>query len=269
MPSVLQTVIVITSLILSAILGGALFNAFINRYPKRLFRQWWLECREFIQQYDEGVSEDDPISFQSLTCPHCKNALKPWQYIATLSYIFYANRCQQCQTKLTSRGLVVEWLCLLLLMVLYLEWGPSWLLLVLGVLCWSLAVISFIDLDHHLVLDNLVYPLLWCGLLINITGYLVPLPLAVLGAVIGYLAIFLPAKLYQKLRGQAGVGMGDAKLIAALGAWLGLFALPYIIIGGFILATAIFLFTRILYKINPPLALAPCLAISTYVYILL
>jgi len=268
MPYWLDQSLIIFSLALSALIVGVLLNALIKRYPVKLFRQWKVECEEFLAQYDEGPLENDPGASTALSCQHCHQKLSPWHNIGLFSLLIFAHRCEHCRERLTLRPIIVELTCLLLMLILYHHVGLTWQLPILLVLTWTLVVIAFIDLDHQLILDNVVIPFLWCGLLLNCVNIFTPLPLAVLGAVVGYLAIYLPAKAYQAWRKTPGVGMGDAKLLAALGAWLGIYVIPYLIIGGFVMALLLFLFRLFVYRINQPLPFAPCLTLITYYLIL-
>ena len=260
--------LILLSLVLSALLAGVLLNAYIKRYPVKLFRQWKVECEEFLAQYDEGPVENDPAASRDLSCTYCHKSLSTWHNIGLLSLLIYAHRCEHCRERLALRPLIVELTCLLLMLLLYHHVGLTWQLPIFLLFMCTLAVIAFIDLDHQLILDNVVIPFLWCGLILNCFAVFTPLPMAVFGAVAGYLAIYLPAKGYQAWRKTPGVGMGDAKLLAALGAWLGIYAIPYLIIGGFAMAVILFLFRLFVYRINAPLPFAPCLTLITYYLIL-
>ena len=156
--------------------------------------------------------------------------MKPWQNIPVISYLLLRGKCGNCATPISVRYPVIEAISGILIVGVGYHFGPSWQLVGAMLLTWALISLTMIDFDHQLLPDNITLPLLWLGLAFNITGTFVSLQDAVLGAIFGYLILWSVYWLFKLLTGKEGMGYGDFKLLAALGAWLGWQALPVIIL---------------------------------------
>lgn len=256
-------VVDIIVLVIISALAGSLFNTFIYKYPLRLFRAWKKDCEEYLKEYDEKLIDDDPTLRESLNCGHCTNPISKWHYFSSISFLFYSNVCEHCGHRFSRRPLIVEFSCLILALCLYQHYGLSFSFFIMLILSWALIVVSLIDLDHQFILDDIIYPLMWTGLLLNTFNLIVPIQQAVLGAILGYVLLFIPTKLYEWWRQAPAMGHGDLKMVATLGAWFGLYSLPFLVFGAFILAIASYLIRGYFFKtmFRDPLPFGPCLAI--------
>ena len=215
-----------------AVLGlvfGSFLNVIIYRLPKMMEAQWKRNCAEFS---GEAQEESDKLSlaFPRSRCPHCDAEIKPTQNIPVLSYLLLRGNCAACKAPISVRYPVVESVTSLLWVLCGLQFGVSNALAAALVLTAVLIVLTAIDLDHQLLPDSLTLPLVWIGLLLNIDNTFVSLESAVLGAVFGYLCLWAVFWLFKIVTGKEGMGHGDFKLLAALGAWFGLAALPTIVL---------------------------------------
>ena len=213
---------------------GSFLNVVIHRIPKILEQQWERECAEFLgEKYlGEEISESQPYSlaFPGSHCPSCNAEIKPIQNIPVLSYLFLRGRCANCSISIPIRYPLIELLTAVIWILCGLAFGVSNALAAAMLLTAMLISLTAIDLDHQLLPDNLTFPLLWVGLLINIDATFVSLESAVLGAVFGYLCLWSVYWLFKIITGKEGMGYGDFKLLAAIGAWFGLSALPTIVL---------------------------------------
>ena len=208
---------------------GSFLNVVIHRLPKIMERQWERECAEFLGK-ETPESEPYSLAFPGSHCPSCNTEIKPLQNIPVLSYLFLLGRCANCGVSIPIRYPLIELLTAAIWILCGLSFGVSNALAAAMFLTAVLISLTAIDLDHQLLPDNLTLPLLWVGLLINIDATFVPLESAVLGAVFGYLCLWSVYWLFKIITGKEGMGYGDFKLLAALGAWFGVSALPTIVL---------------------------------------
>ena len=187
-----------------------------------------------------------------------------------LSYLFLRGRCSQCRERISPRYPLIEAATAVLSVVVALQLGASWLMFAALLLTWARLALTRIDIDHQLLPDSITLPLLWLGLIVNSQDLLVPLDDALWGAVFGYLSLWSVYWGFKLLTGKEGMGYGDFKLLAALGAWLGWQALPMIIIlsslvGAVIGIAMILLLGR---DKNVPIPFGPYLAIAGWIVLL-
>jgi len=208
---------------------GSFLNVVIHRLPKMMEAQW---AQDFADYRDEPAPDEVPLSlaYPSSQCPHCNTKIKAWQNIPVVSYALLRGHCASCEAPISLRYPLVEMVTALTWVVCGLSFGVSTALAGALLLTAVLIVLTAIDLDHQLLPDSLTLPLLWVGLLINMTGTFTSLESALLGAVFGYLSLWSVYWLFKIITGKEGVGYGDFKLLAALGAWFGLAALPTIVL---------------------------------------
>lgn len=213
---------------------GSFLNVVIHRLPKMMEQQWERECAEFLGEEFRGEEslESKPYSlaFPGSHCPSCNAEIKPLQNIPVLSYLFLRGRCAICSVSIPIRYPLIELLTAAIWILCGLSFGVNNALAAAMFLTAVLISLTAIDLDHQLLPDSLTLPLLWVGLLINIDATFVSLESAVLGAVFGYLCLWSVYWLFKIITGKEGMGYGDFKLLAALGAWFGLSALPTIVL---------------------------------------
>ena len=228
-PTAFNIFIVILSLII-----GSFLNVVIYRLPKMMHNNWYLECREFLA---DEVKDIPPIKITELslskpdsTCPKCQHKIRFYENIPVISWLFLKGKCSQCKNSISIRYPLVEATTALLSLVIAIQYGVTVETLLLLILTWGLVCLTLIDFDHMLLPDQIVMPLLWLGLLVNVTGTFVPLSDAVIGATVGYMSLFSVFWLFKLLTGKEGMGYGDFKLFALFGAWLGWQLLPILIL---------------------------------------
>ena len=228
-----------------AVLGlmvGSFLNVVIHRLPKMMELGWQQQCAE-LSQSDAGDSQS-PASTEGepaphtpynlivprSACPHCNHAISAWENIPIVSYLLLRGKCKGCGAAISPRYPVIEAISGIL--CAYAAWHFGFGLAAAGalLLIWALLALTAIDFDTQLLPDDITLPLLWAGLLFNLFGVFTNLPSAVLGAVIGYFALWSVYWLFKFTTGKEGMGYGDFKLLAALGAWLGWQMLPLIIL---------------------------------------
>lgn len=223
-PFVSYTLITIVSLML-----GSFFNVVIYRLPKMMEAQWRRDCSELS---GEEPSEDDNfnLALPHSHCPKCQAPVKAWQNIPVVSYILLRGRCASCRAPIGLRYPVIEAATAVLAVLAFAVFGLSAHGAAIAVFCWLLLIMTVIDIDHQLLPDSLTLPLLWLGLAFHSVTATIPLTDAVWGAMAGYLSLWSVYWLFKLLTGKEGMGYGDFKLLAALGAWMGWQVLPLIII---------------------------------------
>ena len=211
------------------LLVGSFLNVVIHRIPKMMEAQWARECAAFR---GEEMPESEPYSlaFPGSRCPACKADIKATQNIPVLSYLLLRGRCANCGVSISISYPLIELVTAAVWILCGLSFGVSNALAAAMLLTAVLIALTAIDLNHQLLPDSLTLPLVWIGLLINIDATFAPLESAVLGAVFGYLCLWSVYWLFKALTGKEGMGYGDFKLLAALGAWFGLSALPTIVL---------------------------------------
>ncbi len=227
----------------SALLGllmGSFLNVVALRLPPRLEYRWRQECQAWLQG-QEGSEETPPPGWVASPsrCPHCGHRLRPWENIPLVSFLLLRARCRACGGAISWRYPVVELLTALLTAVTAWRLGWSWETVAAWSLLWPLIVLTLIDLDHQLLPDAITQPLLWLGLLWSLSGVFTGPEAAILGAVGGYLVLWSVMHLFKLATGKEGMGHGDFKLLAALGAWLGWQALPLIVFLSSVLGTLV------------------------------
>ncbi|MTI15457.1 prepilin peptidase [Sansalvadorimonas verongulae] len=215
------------------LLVGSFLNVVIHRLPTMMEKQWTCECQALLNP-DADTSEDNSPRYNLLvppsSCPKCEHKIRPWENIPVISYLFLRGKCGNCKTPISIRYPIIELAAGLLALLSALAYGPGLVSFMVCVLSWMLLAMSMIDVDHQLLPDSMTLPLLWLGLLLNANSMFVPLEDAVYGAAAGYLSLWSVYWLFKLVTGKEGMGFGDFKLLAALGAWMGWQFLPLIIL---------------------------------------
>lgn len=214
---------------LLGLLVGSFLNVVIHRLPKMMEREWQAHCAELQGQEQPGQEKFNLLVPRS-RCPHCGHAIAWHENIPLVSYALQRGCCRACGAGISIRYPLVEALSGLLAAAVAWHLGPGWESAFALVLAWSLLALTFIDFETYLLPDAITQPLLWLGLLVNSQGMFVSLESAVIGAVAGYLSLWLVYHLFRLITGKEGMGYGDFKLLAALGAWMGWSMLPLIIV---------------------------------------
>ncbi len=209
---------------------GSFLNVVVHRLPVMLERQWRRQCAELAGT--TPVAEEDPYSLvrPRSRCPHCGHAIRAIENIPVLSYLWLRGKCSQCGQGISWRYPAVEILTGLLSFMVAWHFGIGLVAMAALLFTWTLVALAFVDLETQYLPDNLTLPLLWLGLLVNLDNGFVPLSQAVIGAIAGYLSLWLVFHGFRLITGKEGMGYGDFKLFAAFGAWLGWQQLPFIIL---------------------------------------
>ncbi|WP_338027398.1 A24 family peptidase [Colwellia maritima] len=219
--------------ILSLIIGSFL-NVVVYRLPKMMHNSRYTDCREFLADELTKIPakkiEPLTLSIPRSTCPKCGHHIRFYENIPVLSRLFLQGKCSACKNSISARYPIVEATTAALSLVVAVKWGVSIETLLILVLTWGLICLTLIDFDHMLLPDQIVMPLLWFGLLVNLQGTFVPLYDAVIGAAVGYMSLFCIFWLFKLLTGKEGMGFGDFKLFALFGAWIGRQLLPVLIL---------------------------------------
>jgi len=214
---------------LFGLLIGSFLNVVIHRLPLIMEREWQRQCAE-LAGAPAPAAEPISLLFPPSRCPHCGHRIGALENIPLISYLLLRGRCKGCGKPISLRYPLVE--ALTGLLFAYAAWRFGATLAGLGALVFIAALISltFIDADTQLLPDDITLPLIWAGLLINLAGTFTSLESAVIGAAAGYLALWLVYWVFKLATGKEGMGYGDFKLLAAIGAWLGWQLLPLVIL---------------------------------------
>ena len=221
---------------------GSFLNVVIHRLPKMMELDWRQQCAELSRNDAADIpspagGEDQPslhapynLIVPRSACPHCNHAIRSWENIPIVSYLLLRGKCRNCGAAISLRYPVIEAISGILCAYAAWHFGFGWAAGGALLFVWALLSLTAIDFDTQLLPDDITLPLLWTGLLFNFFEVFTSLPSAVLGAVIGYLALWSVYWLFKLTTGKEGMGYGDFKLLAALSAWLGWQMLPLIIL---------------------------------------
>ena len=210
---------------------GSFLNVVIHRLPLMLERDWRRECRSLLAL--EPAAEDAaPLSLvrPASRCPSCQAPIRPWHNVPVLGWLWLRGRCASCRAPISVQYPLVEAVTGLLSACCALKFGWSPALAAALVLTWTLIALTVIDLRTQLLPDSLTLPLLWLGLLLSIAGTFAHPAASIIGAAAGYLSLWGVYHVFRLITGKEGMGYGDFKLLAALGAWFGWQALPLIVL---------------------------------------
>lgn len=208
---------------------GSFLNVVIYRLPKMMEAEWRADCAE-VTGTEPPPREVFNLAVPRSRCPSCDAAITADQNIPVLSWLLLGGKCASCKAKISIRYPAVELFTGVLSGVLAWHFGPSIKLAGALLFAWALIALTFIDLDTFLLPDDITLPLAWLGLLFNVAGTFTDLRSAVLGAVGGYLSLWTVYWIFRLVAKKEGMGFGDFKLLAALGAWLGWQVLPFVVI---------------------------------------
>lgn len=243
---------------------GSFLNVIIIRYPIMLMRSWKTECLNFLKLPTEILPPTFNLMIPGSRCQTCQQNLKPWQNIPLLSFLFLRGRCAYCQKRISLTYPVIELMSAFTTSLAFLHFGFTLPAIAVCIFSWGLLVLSGIDWQTQILPDTITLSFLWLGLLTNLNHWFVSIENAILGAIIGYLFLWIIAHLYQQFRGRQGMGHGDFKMLAMLGAWVGLTNLLNIILIATILSLIINVVLIIINKVSRdhPLPFGPSLAFA-------
>lgn len=257
-PALFVTAVAVLSLAI-----GSFLNVVIHRLPKMLERQWRNDLIELNGQEVEAGPRYNLMLPRS-QCPGCGHQIRALENVPLVSYAVLGGKCAACGIRISPRYPLVEALTGTLSGYIAWRYGFSWQTLAALVFAWSMIALAFIDLDTFYLPDDITLPLVWLGLLVNMGGVFVDLQSAVIGAVAGYLVLWAVFWGYKLATGKDGMGYGDFKLLAAIGAWLGWKMLPVVILlssfAGAIVGVSMIVFAR--HGRNVPIPFGPYLVMG-------
>ena len=256
----------VVATVVAAVAGlcvGSFLNVVIHRLPKIMERGWHAQAAELR---GEAVAESPRynLAVPRSACPACNHRITLLENIPVVSWLALRGKCSACGVAISARYPIVELLGGALAAAAIYKFGPTWQGVAACAFLWTLLALTGIDFDTQFLPDNLTLPLLWGGLIANLYGLFVTLQEAVVGAIAGYLVLWTIFWLFKLIRGKEGMGYGDFKLLAALGAWLGWKMLPLIVLGSSVVGAVIGI-ALVAFKgrdHNVPLAFGPYLAIA-------
>lgn len=217
-----------------AALVGALVGSFLNvviyRLPVMLERSWQIEARAILELDPTEEQSTFNLATPPSRCNGCGAAIKPWQNIPIVSWLIQGGKCSSCKAPISVQYPLVEAGCSLLTLVVAWKFGASWQSVAVILFTWFLVASAVIDFHTKLLPDNLTLPLLWLGLVVSLATWSITPEQAIVGAALGYLSLWSVYQLFKLVTGKEGMGYGDFKLLAALGAWCGWEQLPIIIL---------------------------------------
>lgn len=218
----------LTTVGLVSLCVGSFLNVVIYRLPLMMQREWQSECRLLLegdlntnQAKSKNTSEPFNLVKPNSTCPKCKKAIKPWQNIPIISWLILKGKCASCSNPISIRYPAIEAITALLSLVVAYTFGATEQALLYIVITWALVALTFIDIDHMLLPDQLTLPLVWLALIAAVAGITITPSDAIMGAAFGYLSLWSVFWLFKLLTGKEGMGYGDFKLLALFGALLG------------------------------------------------
>lgn len=226
-PWLLYTTVVFVSLCV-----GSFLNVVILRLPKMMEQEWRGQCEVLLElpEGQRGVTTPMTLSKPDSTCPSCGHAIRAWENIPVISYLLLRGRCSACRNPISVRYPIIEAVTALFSVLTLVFLGANVTALWCLPLVWALIALTMIDFDTQLLPDSITLPLLWLGLILNSFGLLTRFDSAFWGAIAGYLSLWSVYWLFKLVTGKEGMGHGDFKLLAALGAWLGWMLLPAVIL---------------------------------------
>ena len=230
-----------TFIVVSSILGlmvGSFLNVVIHRLPKMMEREWHNNCLE-LQGKEIPVATKYTLANPRSACPSCGHKISALENIPVISYLFLMGKCRGCKAAISMRYPLIEALTGILIGLVSWKFGYSSATLFAWLFVFSLIALTFIDFDTQLLPDDITLPLLWLGLLFNLNTGFTDIKSAVIGAIAGYLILWSIYWLFKLATGKEGMGYGDFKLLAAIGAWFGWQLLPAVILLSSVLGAAI------------------------------
>ncbi len=217
----LHLMIYLTILFILGLLIGSFLNVVIYRLPIMMQREWRCDCLEFLEQPSETSTEKFDLNMPRSRCAECGHAISALENIPILSYMALKGKCRACKTPISMRYPLVELLTGLISLIIGWHFGVSLQALAGLFLSWFLIAASGIDLGHKLLPDTITLPLMWLGILLSLFNVFIDLETSVIGAIAGYLCLWSIFIMFKLVTGKEGMGHGDFKLLAALGAWCG------------------------------------------------
>lgn len=256
---------------LFSLLVGSFLNAAIYRIPIMLQNGWREECEELFGGQEDNTSSKDNKPFNLFVprsqCPHCGHTITALENVPVISYLFLKGKCSSCKTNISVQYPLLELFTALVSVFIAWKFGFSWHTLAALIFTWSLITLAVIDAKTMLLPDSLTIPLMWLGIAVNYQGLFVNLQSSVLGAMFGYLSLWSLYHLFKLITGKEGMGYGDFKILAAVGAWGGWQILPFTIFCASLLGAVIGILIMLIQrrKDSHPIPFGPWLALAGFI----
>lgn len=265
---------VLTASIIIFIIGatvGSFLNVVVYRYPIMLKHEWHTECMLFLNKPLPKDSSTVNLFFPRSHCTHCKRTLPFWLNIPILTYLIIRGQCAFCHKEISIKYLLIELITAFLSVVVFLRYGITPQTGIMLLLTWGLIALSFIDFDNHFLPDSITHSLLWLGLFASTHHVFISPKSAIMGAIVGYLFLYAIAKGYVLLRKKEGMGLGDCKMLAMMGAFVGATSLLYVVLFSTLFALIISFILLMLKKIqfNKPIPFGPFIAIGGWLTLII
>jgi leader peptidase (prepilin peptidase)/N-methyltransferase len=252
---------------------GSFLNVVAYRLPKMMEREWKRECHEFLELEPPPTDGDQKVfnlAVPESACPNCGHKLRAWENIPVISYLFLKARCSSCGTKISIQYPAVELITALASLLAAYTFGVTTQTVAALFFTWVLITLTLIDLKTQLLPDSITLPLLWLGILLSLFDVFTDLTSSVIGAMAGYMILWSVYQLFKLLTGKEGMGFGDFKLLAALGAWMGYSYLPQIILVSSVVGSVFGIGMLIIGKTRQqqPIPFGPYLAVAGWIALL-
>ena len=225
-----NTAFFLGSIFVLGLMVGSFLNVVIYRIPKMMEQEWRENCAEISGESSASDAPKMTLSSPASSCPHCRHKIRFYENIPVISWLVLRGKCSACGEKISARYPIIECITAILSVIVAWHFGYGWQALGGLILTWALIALSVIDIDHQLLPDSITLPFLWLGLAASLLPVFVDSHDAIIGGIAGYMSLWLVFQTFKLLTGKEGMGFGDFKLLALLGAWLGWAALPGIII---------------------------------------
>jgi leader peptidase (prepilin peptidase)/N-methyltransferase len=267
-PALLYTAVAVLGLVM-----GSFLNVVIHRLPVILRNTWSRQCRELLDpEYKEEITAEQPYNLlkPASHCPACGHRIRAYENIPVASYLFLRGRCAACHARISLRYPLVETCTAILSLVTAMHFGGTGQTMAALAFTWVMIPLCVIDYDTQLLPDCLTLPLLWAGLGLSLAGIFVDSQTSIIGAISGYLCLWAVYHIFKLATGREGMGYGDFKLLAAIGAWVGWQALPVVILFSSVVGatTGIFLILVKGRQRGQPIPFGPFLASAGWISLL-
>lgn len=215
---------------LLGLMVGSFLNVVIHRLPRMMEQEWREQCSALNEDAPPAVAAPYNLVVPRSACPSCGHMISAWENIPVISWLILRGRCAHCKTPISPRYPIVEAITGIISGFIAWHFGFGSTALAALVFTWALIALTFIDFDTQLLPDSITQPLIWLGLLFNLNGFFTGIDAALVGAVAGYMMLWCVYWLFKLVTKKEGMGYGDFKLLAAIGAWLGWQILPLVIL---------------------------------------
>ncbi len=246
---------------------GSFLNVVVYRLPIMMERGWRRECKEFLELEPDKDEKPFNLMVPRSACPSCGNLISAWANIPVVSWLLLRGKCGKCKNRISAQYPLVELLTAILSLLVAMKFGATWQTVFALLFTWALICLALIDFHTTLLPDSITLPLMWLGLVISLAPIFVDAHQAIIGAAAGYMILWTIFQAFKLITGKEGMGFGDFKLLAALGAWMGWMKLPLIILLSSLTGAVIGIMMMVFFKHqrDKPIPFGPYLAIAGWI----